>query len=70
MTTHVDTIFTRFLTPPRLDAANRQWRRFYEESPSMLAAKLKPEQLNLLPELRRCRNPLEILDSRKAMSSP
>ena len=56
------TIFTRFLTPPHLDAANRQWRRFYEESPSMLAENLKPEQLNLVPELCRFVPPARVVD--------
>jgi hypothetical protein len=56
------TIFTRFLTPPHLDAANRQWHRFYEESPSMLAENLKPEQLNLVPELRRFVPPARVVD--------
>jgi nicotinamidase-related amidase len=56
------TIFTRFLTPPHLDAAKRQWRRFYEESPSMLAENLKPEQLNLVPELRSFVPPARVVD--------
>jgi nicotinamidase-related amidase len=47
------TIFTRFLTPPNLSVAGRHWRRFYEESPSMLAENLKPEQLEIVPALRR-----------------
>jgi nicotinamidase-related amidase len=46
------TVFTRFLTPHHLKATKRQWRRFYQESPSMLAKNLKPEQLDLVPELR------------------
>jgi nicotinamidase-related amidase len=41
------------LTPHHLKAAKRQWRRFYQESPSMLAKNLEPEQLDQLPELHR-----------------
>lgn len=56
------TIFTRFLTPPHLEAANRQWRRFYGESPSMLADNLNPEQLRLVAELRRFVPPAAVVD--------
>lgn len=47
------TVFTRFLIPHHLKAAKRQWRRFYQKSPSMLAKNLEPEQLDQVPELRR-----------------
>jgi nicotinamidase-related amidase len=56
------TIFTRFLTPPHLEAAKRQWRRFYGESPSMLADNLNPEQLRLVAELRRFVPPAAVVD--------
>jgi nicotinamidase-related amidase len=56
------TVFTRFLTPHHLKAARRQWRRFYQGSPSMLAKNLKPEQLDLVPELRRFLPPAHVVD--------
>jgi nicotinamidase-related amidase len=46
------TVFTRFLTPRNLRDAGGQWRRFYQESLSMLAETLPPKSFDLVPELQ------------------
>ena len=56
------TVFTRFLTPPSLDQAKGQWRRFYADTPSMLATRLAPEVFEIVPALRAYVPPAAVVD--------
>lgn len=56
------TIFTRFIPPPRLEEAPGAWRRYYAAWPEMLRDRLDPHWLELLPELARHVPPARIVD--------
>ncbi|RDW12815.1 cysteine hydrolase family protein [Paracoccus thiocyanatus] len=62
------TLFTRFIPPPRLDAAAGTWMRYYAQWPQMLRERLDGEWLELLPELARHVPPAKVID--KAVYSP
>src|SRR3954447_12992160 len=56
------TVFTRFITP--LDAEDRpgRWRRYFTKWKCATRSHLPPEQLELLPALRRFVPPATIID--------
>lgn len=56
------TVFTRFLTPADIGDAKGQWRRFYADTPSMLAARLPPEAFEIVPPLRAYVPPAAVVD--------
>lgn len=62
------TIFTRFLTPARPEAAGGAWRRYYSHWAEMTASRLDPALLRLLPELERLAPPARVFD--KTVYSP
>lgn len=62
------TIFTRFLTPARPEAAGGAWRRYYDHWAEMTASRLDPALLRLLPELERLTPPARVFD--KTVYSP
>ncbi len=56
------TVFTRFLTPSGIEDAKGQWRRFYADTPSMLASRLPPEVFEIVPALRAYVPPATVVD--------
>ena len=56
------TVFTRFLTPSSIEDAKGQWRRFYADTPSMLAAKLPPDAFEIVPRLKAYIPPAVVID--------
>jgi nicotinamidase-related amidase len=56
------TLFTRFLTPERLEDAHGQWQIYYRHWRSLLASRLDSGLLDLLPPLRRFIPPARIID--------
>lgn len=56
------TIFTRFITARSPDDAGGTWRRYYQRWESMTRDRLKPELLDLVPELARFVPPARIED--------
>jgi nicotinamidase-related amidase len=56
------TIFTRFLTPPRIEEARGQWKTYYRRWSSVLANRLDPDVFALLPELRKFVPPALVVD--------
>jgi nicotinamidase-related amidase len=56
------TIFTRFLTPHRVEDAKGQWRAYYRRWSSVLAGQHDPDIFELLPELRRFAPPARVID--------
>jgi nicotinamidase-related amidase len=63
-----DTIFTRFIPPENVEAAAGRWKNYYALWPEMVAEKLPPELLDLVPSLKRFTPPGRILD--KPVYSP
>lgn len=62
------TICTRFRPPLRASDAHGTWARYYERWESMTLERLGEEMVELVPELRAIRPPLESLD--KGVFSP
>lgn len=62
------TVFTRFVTPARPEAAGGAWRRYYTRWAEMTASRLDPSLLLLVPELARLAPPARVLD--KTVYSP
>lgn len=62
------TVFTRFIPPPRVDDAHGAWVEFYTRWPQLTREHLDPAQLELLPELRTLVPPARVLD--KSTYSP
>ncbi len=56
------TLFTRFLTPKRVEDAKGQWRIYYRHWKSVLAGNLDPDMLDLLPTLRTFVPPARVID--------
>lgn len=58
------TIFTRFIPASRPGEGHGTWKRYYERWESMTTERLKPGQLDLVPELAALVPPAEVLDKR------
>lgn len=58
------TVFSRFLPPPRLDAARDAWLRFYQRWPQLTGERIDPRLLQLTPELSGLAPPACIVDKR------
>jgi nicotinamidase-related amidase len=56
------TIFTRFLTPDRVEDAKGQWQVYYRRWNCVLASRLDPDIFGLLPVLRRFTPPARVID--------
>lgn len=62
------TVFTRFITPDRPEAAHGAWQQYYRRWISMTQDRLLPELLELVPPLARHVPPTKVLD--KTVYSP
>jgi nicotinamidase-related amidase len=62
------TVFTRFICPRDLGETCGQWTRFYADAEGMLANKLHPSMMDLLPDLAKFIPPAKIVD-RKVFSA-
>lgn len=56
------TFFTRFVTPPSVEAASGRWRHYYERWRSVTLDRMAPAMLDLLPELAQVAQPGSICD--------
>jgi len=56
------TIFTRFLTPDRIEDAKGQWKVFYRRWSSVLASRLHRGIFDLVPQLRKFAPPARVID--------
>lgn len=56
------TIFTRFITPEHPEQRPGRWQRYYQRWEAALRPNLKPEQLDLVPELQRLAPPAQVID--------
>lgn len=56
------TLFTRFLTPERVEDAKGQWRIYYRHWKSVLASNIDADMLDLLPSLRPFVPPARVID--------
>ncbi|MFZ5791666.1 MAG: cysteine hydrolase family protein [Pseudomonadota bacterium] len=57
-------IFTRFLTPRRLEDMPGSWQNYYRHWPTVLLERMDPAMLDLMPEFRPFVPPAEISDKR------
>ena len=57
-----ETIFTRFITPHRLEEASGAWRRYYERWSSVLQGRMDPALLDLVEPLLALVPPAEVCD--------
>jgi len=57
-----ETIFTRFITPHRLEEASGAWRRYYERWSSVLQGRMDPALLDLVGPLLALVPPAEVCD--------
>lgn len=62
------TIFTRFIPPRNIESAAGHWKDYYALWPDMVAERLPPELLDLVPSLRRLVPPGLVFD--KPVYSP
>ncbi|WP_268905725.1 cysteine hydrolase family protein [Devosia sediminis] len=62
------TVFTRFIPPETVNAAQGAWRRYYRRWPGMVREKLPPGLLGLVPSLARFVPPARTFD--KPVYSP
>ena len=56
------TIFTRFLTPDRIEDAKGQWKDFYRRWGGVLASRLDRDIFDLVPQLRQFAPPARVID--------
>jgi nicotinamidase-related amidase len=56
------TVFTRFITPQTPDERPGRWRKYYQRWEAATRARLSPDQLDLLPELRGFVPPAVVID--------
>lgn len=56
------TIFTRFLTPRRIEDAKGQWKAYYQRWQSVLAGNHPKDIFELVPELRGFAPPARVVD--------
>jgi nicotinamidase-related amidase len=57
-----DTLFTRFMTPPTVESANGDWRRFYARWPSVLRDRMEPAMFDLMESFAPFVPPAEVCD--------
>ena len=62
------TIFTRFIPPANIEAATGRWKDYYALWPEMVADRLSPDLLELVPSLKRFTPPGRVFD--KPVYSP
>lgn len=62
------TIFTRFVPPQSIEAAPGRWKDYYALWPEMVANRLSPDLLDLVPPLKRFTPPGRLFD--KPVYSP
>ena len=62
------TIFTRFVPPQNIEAAPGRWKDYYALWPDMVADRLSPDLLDLVPSLKRLVPPGRLFD--RAVYSP
>jgi nicotinamidase-related amidase len=58
------TVFTRFIPPHHAEEATGMWQAFYRRWPNVTLDKLKPELLDLVPELGRFVPPAHCFDKK------
>jgi nicotinamidase-related amidase len=56
------TVFTRFIPPMQGEEMPGMWREFYRKWPQVTRHRLAPENLELVPELRRFTPPATVFD--------
>jgi nicotinamidase-related amidase len=56
------TVFTRFITPLHGEDRPGRWRRYFAKWESATRSRLPPEQLELIPALRRFAPPAAVID--------
>jgi nicotinamidase-related amidase len=56
------TVFTRFITPLHPEDRQGRWRRYFAKWECATRSKLPPEQLELVPTLRRFAPPATVID--------
>ncbi len=59
-----ETIFTRFIPVEHPGQGEGAWKRYYENWHNMTIAELGADKIELLPELKRCVPPADVVDKR------